>query len=416
MLSDGTGDALRITSNSDFAYGTGDFCFEFFIRPTTNLNGTYNVWEQRGDGEGVVVKPTIYISGNTIYYYTNGDNRISHGITLQSGTWYHLAVSRSGSSTRMWLNGTQVGSTYTDNNNYATSQVIIGAYSAGSSSYTGSTPAYFDEIRISKGVARYTANFTPSTTAFVNDANTVLLIHADGTDASTVFTDDVGTGRTQKGIQAIGNAQVDTAQSYFGGSSALFDGNGDYLTSAAGAVEFGSGDLTIEGWIRLNGNQNTRQIMGVGTAGSPGRSASIFLGGTQKVEAYWSNSGTGATAYNTGNTVVTANTWHHIAMVKSGTNVQIYLNGVADGSGQVGTASGSAYAGQSIFIGADTIYQFSGWLDEIRFSNIARYTANFTPSTTPFQNDANTVLLLHMDGTDASTVFFDDNGIAPYTP
>jgi len=190
MLNDGTGDALRIESNADFGYGTGDFCIEFWIRPTTNLSGTYNVWDQRADGAGVEVKPSIYISGNTLYYYTNNDNRISYGIQLQSGTWYHIAVSRSGSSTKMWLDGTQVGSTYTDNNNYVTSQVIISNYSAGGGNYYYATPAYFDEIRISKGTARYTANFTAPTTAFTNDANTVLLIHADGTNGSTTFTDD----------------------------------------------------------------------------------------------------------------------------------------------------------------------------------------------------------------------------------
>ena len=58
-------------------------------------------------------------------------------------------------------------------------------------------------------------------------------------------------------------------------------------------------------------------------------------------------------------------------------------------------------------------YSINGHMDEIRISNIARYTANFTPSTTPFQNDSNTLLLLHMDGTDGSTVFTDDNGVTP---
>lgn len=217
--------------------------------------------------------------------------------------------------------------------------------------------------------------------------------------------------RTKKGITAIGNAQIDTAQSKFGGSSALFDGTGDYLTSAAGSIEFGSDNFTMEGWIYLNGNQNTKYVMGVGLSGGSNRSAFVFLGGTQKVEIYFSNSGSSWTAYNLGNTVVTANAWHHIAAVKSGTDVQIYLDGVADGSGQVGTASGTAYAGQIPYIGGDTTYQFNGWIDEVRFSKTARYTATFTPSTTAFVNDDNTVLLIHANGTDATTFFEDDNGI-----
>jgi hypothetical protein len=189
MLSDGAGDCLQVSSNADFGYSTGDFTIEFFIRPTTNLTSTYNVWEQRADGEAGAVKPSIYISGSTIYYYTNSNNAISHSVTLQSGTWYHIALSRSGTSTKMFLDGTQVGSTYTDSNSYATSQVVIGAYSTGGGGFSGSTPAYFDEIRISNS-ARYTTTFTPTAAAFVNDRNTLLLIHANGTNASTTFTDD----------------------------------------------------------------------------------------------------------------------------------------------------------------------------------------------------------------------------------
>jgi hypothetical protein len=52
-------------------------------------------------------------------------------------------------------------------------------------------------------------------------------------------------------------------------------------------------------------------------------------------------------------------------------------------------------------------------MDEYRVSNIARYTTNFAPPTEPFQNDDNTLLLLHMDGTDGSTAFIDDNGVTP---
>jgi hypothetical protein len=69
----------------------------------------------------------------------------------------------------------------------------------------------------------------------------------------------------------------------------------------------------------------------------------------------------------------------------------------------------------NISSGYNGYLEMSGYQDEIRISNIARYTAAFTPSTTPFQSDTNTLLLIHADGTNASTTFIDDNGIAPYT-
>jgi hypothetical protein len=103
-----------------------------------------------------------------------------------------------------------------------------------------------------------------------------------------------------------------------------------------------------------------------------------------------------------------------MAIVRVGVTVTFYHNGVnAGGAGSWGPTIGNTTPTIGVYAGS---YFLNGWIDEYRISNVARYTANFTPSTTPFQNDANTVLLLHCDGTDASTVFTDDNGIAPYTP
>ena len=132
----------------------------------------------------------------------------------------------------------------------------------------------------------------------------------------------------------------------------------------------------------------------------------LNAGATGKVNYYDGSSGTAST------TTFSTGTWNHFACVKSSGTVKVYLNGTSI----ITQTSVSNSSNRTLYIGGYTNVWFNGWIDEVRVSNTARYTANFTPSTTPFQNDANTVLLLHMDGTNASTVFFDDNGIAPYTP
>jgi hypothetical protein len=252
-------------------------------------------------------------------------------------------------------------------------------------------------------IARYTANFTPSTAPFVNDANTLLLIHADGTDASTVFRDDNG-ARTQKGITAVGNAQIDTAQSKFGGASFLGDGSGDYLQLATYSDLNLTGDFTIECWYRLPG---------VVPAILPFYfSNHLFYltndGGVAKYAVFVGSNVLLTTSLGT----VSSGVWYHVAFVRTGSTLSAYHNGTFISSSTYTATIGNTTPA----IGAYSSFFLNGHIDEYRISNNARYTANFTPSTTPFQNDANTLLLLHMDGTDASTVFFDDNGIAPYTP
>jgi hypothetical protein len=113
--------------------------------------------------------------------------------------------------------------------------------------------------------------------------------------------------------------------------------------------------------------------------------------------------------------------WQHIALVRNSSNLSVYINGTSVASvsstaayNNLGTSSAIGLFDRYIYSGGRLF--FNGHIDEFRISNTARYTTTFTPSTTPFQNDDNTLLLLHMDGTDASTVFFDDNGAKPYTP
>lgn len=182
---DGTGDVLTIPSNEDFAFGTGTFTIECWVRLNT-LTGTQILFDFRNDG----TTPSSYapiltsVSG-TLTYQTLAGNRIV-GTTLTTSTWYHVALARSGSSTKLFLDGTQVGSTYTDTNAYIQGPLTIG------SQYNSSNPVngYIDDIRISKGIARYTTSFVAPTSALVVDEYTVLMLHADGVSGSTVFTDE----------------------------------------------------------------------------------------------------------------------------------------------------------------------------------------------------------------------------------
>ena len=413
MLSDGTGDCLQVLSNADFAFGSGDFTIEFFIRPTTALTGTYNIWDQRATGAGGGVVPSIYITGSVLYYFTNSDNRIAYSITLQSGTWYHFALSRSSGSTKMFLDGTQVGSTYTDSNSYTTSQVVIGAYAA-TGSYTGSTPAYFDEMRVSNS-ARYTTTFTPTTSAFANDENTLLLIHADGTNASTVFTDDAGTqvfpptaafvddgdtklllhfngtngatsttddnasGRTAQTI-TMTTSSLSTTQQKFGTASLTVDGTGGDRVTCPDSDDWDlqAAPRTFECWVYINSLTNASR----GSTGSA--IPKLFGHQDQSGNTYWAfgpNEAGGLTLYywsgsnnfiNSTSTNLTTGVWYHIALITTAAGAKGYVNGVEYLSSAL---SNTPTKGNTIFsIGSEFGQSMNAYIDEMRVSHVNRYT------------------------------------------
>ena len=164
MSFDGTGDYL--TSNSAttdlYAFGSGNFTIEMWLY-LNSVSGTQVFYDQRPLAGGVY--PTLYMSGSTLYYYTNAANRIT-GSTLSTSQWYHIAVSRSGTSTKLFVNGTQSGSTYTDTNVYLNAALRPFIGGDGTNLGTGGLNGYIDDLRVTKGYARYTSNFSVPTTAF----------------------------------------------------------------------------------------------------------------------------------------------------------------------------------------------------------------------------------------------------------
>ena len=232
---------------------------------------------------------------------------------------------------------------------------------------------------------------------------------------SMVGSHPMATGsRTAKTLTANGNAQISTAQSVFGGASALFDGTTDYIvTNASSDFSFGTGNFTIEYRIRFNA---------VDTLYVPiCQRASTGIGNGEwwceitaaEDEMYWGFKNTAGTQYyvnlSLSGSAFATNTWYHIALVRNGSNLQLYQNGTAVGSATSVTGSFGVNAAVTIGALGNGSYSLNGYMDEIRISNLARYTANFTPSGSAFTNDADTLLLMHCNGTNGSTTFVDDN-------
>lgn len=217
---------------------------------------------------------------------------------------------------------------------------------------------------------------------------TSLLVHGDGADASTSFSDASGLGNT---VTASGNAQVDTAQSKFGGASVLFDGTGDYLSSTATtSYVFGTGDFTVDFWVRPNGNLSTTpgmHLIGNRAVGCGETSWNIeSYGATNNIQMHTCNT----IVFDDTDNLVTGSAWNHIAWVRSGTTGYLFINGTL--VEQV-TDSRNYSTSAAVMIGQDgyggTTANLNGWMDEIRVSKgIARWTANFTPDTSPYADNA----------------------------
>ena len=177
LFFNGGSDALAIPASSDFAYGTGDFTIEAWIwksaRPTQGE--TRGIFTQTQSGNDYIV---FKIGSTNNIQATFGSTTISTTETLAVDSWNHVAVSRSSNTVKVFLNGiASSGSTVSTDFSDTTRNPTIGNYthSYGSLPYYG----YISNLRVTKGEALYTADFTPPTTELTADANTVLLCCQD---------------------------------------------------------------------------------------------------------------------------------------------------------------------------------------------------------------------------------------------
>ena len=374
MECDGDGDYLSLAYDADFNFGTGSFTIEAFVFPK-DLSGAQGIYATNG-GSGSSPKFIIYLDGTTPKAHVNGFGSsvfFNATATISANEWNHLAFVRNGSTWYWFVNGTQAGtgsnSTNITFNNVAT---VVGY---GGESGNAPINGFISDLRVVKGTAVYTSNFTPPTAPISAITNTKLLLKmADGQAIDSA---------AQNNLTLVGNAKISTGQAKFGDTSMVFDGTGDYVTLPSDSfTPFGTGDFTIECFARFDAisGQGVFQL-GASYLPSAVTGPAVFGtsdGGSARWRMYY------ATSYadNTSNPPST-NTWFHIAFVRASGVSKVYIDGVE----VLSENDTTNYTNKFFVIGGaySSSFLMDGYIDDFRISHFARYTSNnFTPPSAAF--------------------------------
>jgi hypothetical protein len=160
MEFDGTGDWLLIPSGDHLAFGTGDYTVECFVYFNSISTTVLQIFFCSGTN---VNSFFFHADGNQLSVGTSAAFISNQATTFSTGTWYHVAACRSGTTLRLFKDGVQVGSDATDTTNWISAGLArVGANPIDEQTVNG----FIDDLRITKGVARYTSAFTPPTKAF----------------------------------------------------------------------------------------------------------------------------------------------------------------------------------------------------------------------------------------------------------
>lgn len=323
----------------------------------------------------------------------------SSGLTINTSTWYHVAISISGTTAYFFLNGASAGSATVSLSGYTSTTLLsIANNSAGTNA---SQACYISNLRLLKGTSLYgPGSFTPSTTPLTAVANTVLLTAqsnriVDNSTTASIFT-LVGAPSIQKyGPFNYSNNYATTID----GGSIYFNGTTDYVantTPTANIINWGATNFTVEYWVYpivlssgLNGESPVLGNMGPATGTNDDWSFGPISGGAVKFYYYIGNSQSLLTT-----ATITNNQWSHLVFVNSSNYMTIYINGVAAAQGSVvGTPRYSST--YPLTLGSIGTTYFNGYVSDIRITNGVPYASNFTPPTTPLTPIANTTLMIN---------------------
>lgn len=246
---------------------------------------------------------------------------------------------------------------------------------------------------------------TGSTVGDVHFPKVKLLLPFDGSNGATSTTDS---SNANNSVTFVGTAQLSTAQSKFGGSSLLLDGDSDYVYVANDDLDLGGVSFTMEFWVYLLGGVGSLITFYSDYAGSSsGMAIEKLADNTLKVNM------TGDGADISGTTTLSTGQWYHIALSGDDGSYKLFLNGTQEGSTFTGSSTNGTtnkYIGTFYWSGlGGAVRLWNGYIEDFRITKgLARYTSNFTPPTSAHltsAGDANKQIIVNSsaDGVDVGT-------------
>ena len=388
---DGSGDYLSLPSDAAFNNLSGTtFTLEFWMYPTAYANG----------GAGVE-STTIFSTSDTypngfrvdlgtssiVWYDYVGSTRMSYAVPLNA--WTHVAFTYTGNVLTMYVNGVSraTASSVTWNNSSTTA--FIGALKSGSYNYY--YQGYLSNLRLTSSTV-YTGTFTPPTLApLATSGASSAAAYPSTTNVNTSFASSACsllTGYTNAGIydnammndlETVGGAQISTSVKKYGTGSIAFDGTGDYLAAPSmSSNTMGTGDFTIEMWVYPTTVTGTFYLCSIGSEAA-GRYVVMLVNGVVVTNLYGSGNATLGGS-------VSATTWTHIAISRSGSTIRGFVNGTVLGTTETNSSS---IGNGPLKIASDSSggNTFNGYIDDFRLTKgLARYTSSFTAPTSALPN------------------------------
>ena len=384
---DGTNDYLSVPSSSSFNLASSSFTIEAWVYLTaTSTKTIINTWG--GPTTGWTLQTNL---SSVLTFNATGDGADITGTTvLNANQWYHVAVSgTAGSSIKMFLNGTQEGSTYTGNITDASTALLIGQIIS-SNWFTG----YMSNLRIVKGTALYTGTFTPPTSPLTAVSNTVLL-----TCQSNRFIDNAATPNTitaYNGVAITPFSPFAPTSSYSAaavGGSGYFDGSGDYLTWTGSAV--GSSQFSFECWFyATSGFASIQAMFGPNSATNGGISIRLASATSIRIDRL----GVGDSQF-TVPTMVTNQWYHLVACRDASNNTTVFLNGTRSSTGTIADSYSYGNAASISYLNSSTPFPFTGYIAGAKIvvgsTPYDPTQTSITVPTSPSTVTTNTQLLLN---------------------